>query len=147
MASVLPETNLNLTSVIASFSTEKTETSTPKEYAWDFENNDFKLVDGKFQIVEGTEALKIWIWKALKTNRSTYSIYSDAYGHEFEKLIGKGLSKSLIESEAKRLTLECLKGNEHILGIKNFSIDKSNDVLNITFTAQTDQGEVTLSGV
>ncbi|WP_297429074.1 DUF2634 domain-containing protein [Clostridium sp.] len=144
MASVLPETNLNLTNVVASFSNGGTETSTPKEYAWDFEKNDFKLKDGKFQIVEGTEALKIWIWKALKTSRSTYPIYSDAYGHEFEKLIGKGLSKSLVESEAKRLTLECLKDNEHILSIKNFSVDKSDDALSITFTAVTDCGEVTI---
>jgi hypothetical protein len=147
MASVIPETNSNLTSVIASFSNGGTETSTPKEYAWDFEKNDFKLKDGKFQIVEGTEALKIWIWKALKTSNSTYPIYSDAYGNEFEKLVGKGLSKSLIESEAKRLILECLKENEHILSIKNFSVDKSDDTLSITFTAVTDCGEVTLSDI
>lgn len=144
MASILPETNSNLTSVIASFSSGGTETSTPKEYAWDFEKNDFKLKDGKFQIVEGTEALKIWIWKALKTSKYTSSIYSDAYGHEFESLIGKGLSKSLAESEAKRLTLECLKDNEHILSIKNFSVDKNDDTLSITFTAVTDCGEVTI---
>ena len=43
MARVLPETNSNLTSVIASFSSGGTETSTPKEYAWDFEKNDFKF--------------------------------------------------------------------------------------------------------
>ena len=142
MADILPEANSNLTSIVASFSEEETQMSTPKEYAWDFEKNEFKLKDGKFQIVEGTEALKIWIWKALKTSRSKYPIYSDTYGHEFEKLVGKGLSKSLAESEAKRLTLECLKENEHILSIKNFEISKSNDILNITFTAVTDFGEV-----
>lgn len=143
MANILPETNLNLTSVIASFSKEELEINTiPKEYDWDFANNDFKLKDGKFQIIEGTEALKIWIWKALKTSRIKYPIYSDAYGQEFEKIVGKGLSKSLAESEAKRLTLECLKENEHILSIKNFKVDKSKDLLNITFTAITDCGEV-----
>ena len=142
MGSILPEANSNLTNVIASFSAEETDIITPKEYAWDFEKNDFKLKDGKFQIVEGIEALKIWIWKALKTSKFTYPIYSDAYGQELEKMVGKGLSKSLAESEAKRLTLECLKENEHILSIKNFKINKVKDILNITFTAITDCGEV-----
>ncbi|EHJ00870.1 hypothetical protein CDLVIII_4357 [Clostridium sp. DL-VIII] len=144
MADVLPSANSNLAAAIASFPTQETEVSIPKEYAWDFEKNDFQLKDGKFQIVEGIEALKIWIWKALKTSKYTYLIYSDDYGQELDKLIGKGLSKSLAESEAKRLTLECLKDNEHILSIRNFSVDKSNDVLSITFTAITDCGEVTI---
>jgi hypothetical protein len=144
MGSILPITNESMENIVASFSAQETGIIIPKEYAWDFEKNDFKLKDGKFQIVEGTEALKIWIWKALKTSRLTYPIYSDAYGQELEKLVGKGLSKSLAESEAKRLTLECLKENEHILSIKNFSVNKSNDVLSITFTAVTDCGEVTI---
>lgn len=142
MANILPEANFNLANVVASFPKEETEGSIPKEYAWDFEKNDFKLKDGKFQIVEGTEALKIWIWKALKTSKFIYPIYSDDYGQEFEGLVGKGISKSLAESEAKRLTLECLEENEHILSISNFKADKSNDILKITFTAITDCGEV-----
>jgi hypothetical protein len=142
MNSVLPKANLNLSTVIASFSDKQIEVMMPKEYAWDFDKNDFKLKDGKFQIVEGIEALKIWIWKALKTSRLTYPIYSNTYGQEIEKLVGKGLSKSLIESEAKRLTLECLKENEHILDIKNFKVSKEKDLLNISFTAVTDCGEV-----
>lgn len=142
MVNILPEANSNLTNIVASFSIEETVVDIPKEYAWDFEKNDFKLKDGKFQIVEGIEALKIWIWKALKTSRLKYPIYGDSYGQEFEKIIGEGLSKSLAESEAKRLTLECLKENEHILNITNFEVDRSKDILSITFTAITDCGEV-----
>ncbi|OOM71098.1 hypothetical protein CLPUN_50900 [Clostridium puniceum] len=142
MANILPETNSILANVVASFPEEEAEVSIPKEYAWDFEKNDFKLKDGKFQIVEGTEALKIWIWKALKTSKAIYPIYSDSYGQELESLVGKGISKSLAESEAERLTLECLKENEHILSISNFKADKSKDTLKITFTAITDCGEV-----
>lgn len=142
MANILPEANSNLANIVASFPAEQIEVNIPREYAWDFEKNDFKLKDGKFQIVEGTESLKIWIWKALKTSKFMYPIYSDDYGQEFESLVGKGISKSLAESEAKRLTLECLKENEHILSINNFKADKSNDILKITFTAITDCGEV-----
>lgn len=142
MNNILPKADFDLSKIVASFSENEAKTIIPKEYAWDFDKNDFKLKDGKFQIVEGIEALKIWIWKALKTSRFTYPIYSDAYGQEIDKLVGKGLSKSLTESEAKRLTLECLKENEHILSIKNFTISKEKDLLSITFTAVTDCGEV-----
>lgn len=93
MASILPETNLNMANKLAAFSQEEKVTDIPKEYVWDFEKNDFKLKDGKFQIVEGIEALKIWIWKALKTSKGKYPIYSDAYGNEFEKIIVKGSVK------------------------------------------------------
>ena len=144
MADVLPSANSNLADAIASFPARETEVSIPREYAWDFEKNDFQLKDGKFQVVEGIEALKIWIWKALKTSKYTYLIYSDNYGQELDKLIGKGLSKSLAESEAKRLTLECLKDNEHILSIRSFSVDKSNDVLCFCFTGISVCGEVTI---
>jgi hypothetical protein len=120
--------------------------TTPKEYAWDFINNDFRLIDGKFVIVEGTEALKIWMWKALKTVKMTYSIYSDNYGHDLDSLIGQGFSSGMIESEAKRLVWECISINTHITGIENFSASSDGDTLTVEFTAITDQGGVSISG-
>jgi hypothetical protein len=122
-----------------------TEITTPKEYAWDFENNKFLLRDGKFIIVEGKEALKVWIWKALNTLKITYSIYSDNYGHEFDSIVGQGFSSGLVQSEAKRLVEECLLVNPHITGIANFTTNNDDDTLAISFTALTDQGEVELS--
>lgn len=43
-----------------------------KEFAWDFEKNCF-LYDksGKHILLEGTEAIKIWVYKALATERYT----------------------------------------------------------------------------
>ena len=50
---------------------------TPKEYAWDFENDCFLYdADGRLKIVEGDEAIKIWIYKALSTERFRYLAYS-----------------------------------------------------------------------
>jgi len=135
----------DLITTVASFSTTTTTITVPKEYAWDFTNNDFLLVDGKFQIVTGTEALKVWILKALKTPNSRYSAYSTSYGSNVEDLIGQGLSVSLIESESKRIVWECISLNSHITGINNFSIDMTSDILTVNFTAITDQGEVTIS--
>lgn len=137
----------DLITTVASFSMTTTTITIPKEYAWDFTNNDFLLIDGKFQIVTGTEALKVWIWKALRTPNSIYSAYSTSYGSTMDDLVGKGYSSELIESEAQRIVWECISYNSHITGISSFSVDTSRDVLTVTFTAETDQGEVTVSDV
>ena len=60
---------VDLITTVASFPTTTTTITIPKKYAWDFKNNDFLLVDGKFQIVTGTEALKVWMWKALNITK------------------------------------------------------------------------------
>ncbi|WP_411680491.1 DUF2634 domain-containing protein [Clostridium thailandense] len=141
---IFPQLNINVDNVIDQIRKEIKKT-VPKEYAWDFENNDFLLRDGKFVIVEGIEALRVWIWKALQTVRMKYGIYSDKYGHDLDSIVGKGFSKALIGTEAKRLTWECLSANSHILRLENFSIDLNKDMLNINFTAITDLGEVSVS--
>lgn len=133
---------------VASFSESSSTTVTvPKEYAWDFTNNDYLLVDGKFQTVAGAEALRVWMWKALKTPNSIYSAYSTSYGSNLDDLVGKGYSSALIESEARRIVWECISYNSHITGISSFSISTSGDILTVSFTAQTDQGEVSVNGV
>lgn len=142
--SILPQFDVNLDTVINQ-SIQEAVNTVPKEYAWDFENNDFRLIDGKFIIVEGKEALKVWIWKALHTVKMKYSIYSDSYGHDLDSIVGQGVSNELLQSEAKRLVWECLQNNHHITGIENFSAIRDSDTLSISFTAITDQGEVSVS--
>lgn len=125
-----------------------TETETPKEYAWDFEKNEFQLIDGKVQIVEGLEAIKIKVYKALITQRYRYLIYSWDYGSEFEQLIGKNYSKELTEAEAKRFTEEALKvyfDKGWITAIKDFEISFSGDELSISFTIVTPYGEANIN--
>ena len=55
--------------------------SVPLELDYDFEKHDFKY-DGNGQhiIVSGNDALKIWIYKALMTERFRYLAYSWQYG-------------------------------------------------------------------
>ncbi|WPC40616.1 DUF2634 domain-containing protein [Clostridium sp. JS66] len=140
--SIFPDYVLNLNTTTEDVTTT---TTIPKEYAWDFENNDFLLKDGKFQIVTGKKALKVWIWKALHTMKMTYSIYSDNYGHDLDSIVGQGLSNGVIQSEAKRLVWECLSINPHIIDIENFLASVDDDLLVINFMAITDQGEVPIS--
>ena len=123
------------------------ELITPREWAWDFEENDFKLNNGKMYIVEGIEAIKIWIWKIFQIQRYRYIIHSWDYGHELEGLVGQSGSQSYIRAEAERLIKEAIFPtlNGYVEDIKNVEIELNNDILSINFTAITPYGEVNIS--
>ena len=69
-------------------SSESSELPMFREYAYDFENNCLLLRDGNTYLVEGNEALRIWIFKALTTERFRYTAYDGAFGSEIHTLIG-----------------------------------------------------------
>lgn len=55
-----------------------------KEYAYDFEKNELLLDEGgRTYMVEGNEALRIWIFKALFTERCLNTAYSFALAQKF----------------------------------------------------------------
>jgi phage baseplate assembly protein W len=112
----------------------------PREYEIDFETGQFT---GK--IVEGLEAIKVWIYLALNTARYRYLIYSWDYGSEIEDLIGQSFTEEYIEVEAKRIVEECLLINENIISISDFSTVIIDDKLTINFTANTILGEVNIN--
>lgn len=142
--SILPSQTIDISTIVDSTATAAT-LPLFKEYAWDFENNDFLLKDGKFVVVEGIEALKIWIWKALNTQRYRYLAYTWNYGHELENLVGKGLSNSVIKSEAQRFIQEALLINPYITDIANINVKIDDSKFTLSFTANTVYGEVDIS--
>lgn len=118
-----------------------------REWAWDFEKDDFKKKNGQMYIVEGNEAIKIWLWKLFQTPRYRHLIYTWNYGHELEPLIGKSYSRSLVVAETKRLVKEAVYYalGDYVTEIKNLEVDFYKDILNISFTALTPYGEVEIS--
>jgi hypothetical protein len=140
-SSILP---LNIKPTTTS-TASSTSSSVIAEYLWDFTKNDFVLVDGKFQIVTGLEALKIWAYKALNTQNNTFKAYTASYGQAFDALIGKGYSNALVEAETKRLLLDCLTENPNITGIDNLNISFDGDTLTINFTLLTTLGTTQIS--
>lgn len=117
-----------------------------KEIAWDFDTDSFILdKNGDFKIVEGKEALKVWIYHALHTNRYEHEIFSWDYGTELIKLIGQRFSKGLTESEAFRYIKEALLINEYLTDVRKNSITFDGDTLHIDITVSTVYGEVRLS--
>ena len=49
--------------------TNKLELDSLKEIGWDFEKDKPLFKDNNFIVVEGIEALKVWIYKTIKTTR------------------------------------------------------------------------------
>ncbi len=110
---------------------------TPKEYGIDFETGQ---LTGK--IVEGLEAIKVWIWCCLKTERYRFPIYSWQYGSEFEQYIGEAVSDDFLQGDCKTETEEALKTNPWILGITDFAAGMEGSHLRLSFTVETRLGEV-----
>ena len=62
-----------------------------REVAWDFARGVPVYAGGRPVEVTGVEAVRVWIWTALKTARFHHDIYTWDYGCEAESLIGKAL--------------------------------------------------------
>lgn len=112
-----------------------TSTALPllKEYAWDFTHDKFrKNADGQHIIVQENEALKVWIYKTLKTERFRYIAYHDSYGIELEKYIGQTNIPGTAEMIKKDI-IEGLQINPYIKSIDKLEITKQKgDLVEIT---------------
>ena len=109
-----------------------------REIAWDFKRNIPILENGDFKIVEGNEAIKVWILKTLLINRYEFEIFSWDYGSELISLIGKAYTPSLTKEEAKRYIKEALEINPYIINI---------DVVDVSFSDAILHGEVKIKTI
>lgn len=123
---------------------EATETPLFKEYAWDYANDCPILKDGKTVVVEGLEAIKVWIYHTLKTQRYRFLAFGWNYGNELENLIGSTFSESAKKEEVKRYLEEALLNN-YITSIESVEVISTSDVVNASFKAITIYGAVEIN--
>ena len=116
-----------------------------REIAWDFKKNEPIIENGEFKIVEGNEAIKVWIYLSLLTPNKQYPIYSWDYGSEIKELIGKNYTKALTESEAQRLIEECLLINPYITDIQVADTSFKDSILTCNIKVTTIYGDVEVS--
>lgn len=114
----------------------------PTEYAWDIETGQFIIENGCIPIVEGIEAIRIWIYKCLKTVRGKYDAYDWTFGHDIAYLLEQNFTRDYVISEARRITEEALLRNEYILSIQNLEINIIDKTLQISFDAITEYGNL-----
>lgn len=111
-----------------------------REYAYDYENNCLLLRNGQTYLVEGNEALRIWIFKALTTERFRYTAYDSDYGSEIDTLIGT-VNSSVILPELKRFIIEALMVNPYIEELGNFRFEQSGSGVLAEFDCTTVYGK------
>lgn len=111
-----------------------------KEYEYDFYKGQ---LTGK--IVEGLEAVKVWVYLTLNTPRYQHLIYSWDYGNDFQALIGTAHTQSYLDTELPRLIEDCMLVNKHIKSITDVELTMADDRLTGSFTVNTDYGKVDIN--
>lgn len=109
------------------------------EYKWDFLKNEIKLVDGKTELVTGIEALQVWVYKTLKTDRYKYLGYSWNYGSEIEDLLGKVMGEETVNIQVEKRLRDALI-NDYIKDIDDVIVENTNGSLKVSFAIETIYG-------
>lgn len=86
-------------------------------------------------------ALKVWVWKTLKTKRNRYLIYSEDYGNDLIENIGQIYDKTTKDALMINEIKNCLLVNPYITNVYNFSIDGERTPI-ISFSIDTIYGSV-----
>lgn len=100
-----------------------------REVKWDFEKKTPVFVDGNPVIVEGSEAVEVWAWHALQSERYRYEHESWRYGCELNRLLGRSYQKGTVEAEAKRYIVEALLVSPYITAAEVTEMEQVDDVL------------------
>jgi hypothetical protein len=116
-----------------------------REIAWDFGTGTPIFSGGRPVVVTAAEAVKVWVWKALKTARCRYDIYTWDFGCEAEILMGKPFTPEVKQSEAIRYVREALAPNPYITQVRQTDVTFSGCQLEISCTVQTIYGEVSVN--
>ena len=108
-----------------------------KELAYDYENNRLLRKGGKPYLIEKDEALKVWIYKALKAKRFVWPAYTHGYGNELHKVIGLSNDPDVIDSEIKRYITEALMVNPYIQELSDFTFSHNGSVVEAEYVVTT----------
>lgn len=131
--------------------TETQESELPlfKEMAIDFETGETIIENNEIVTLEGSEALKVWIWRALKTERYKYKVYSNNYGNELKEQLGTIYDKTIKDAILENEIRECLGVNPYITRLHSFSIETPEGMQHpyIYFSVDTVYGTIENMGV
>lgn len=132
---------------INSKETEKTEQVLPlfKEMAIDFETGEPIIKNNEIVTLEGVEALKVWVWKILKTERNKYVAYSESYGNDLKENIGQIYDETVRRAVIQNEIINCLMVNPYITNVNNFQVESDAEKRYpiFYFSVSTIYGEIT----
>lgn len=101
-----------------------------QEWAYDFENNEL-LTDenGLPYLVSGNEALKIWLFWAVITERYRWRANSRDYGTEIGRMIGINASQAIKSSELERTIREAIEICQYVKSIDSIDLTLEDGVV------------------
>lgn len=108
-----------------------------------FPTNTYKMDLEKQRIqgkVDDLEAMKQVIYCALRTERSTYPIYSNNYGSELETLFGQPITYAI--PEIQRMIKETLEWDSRIDLVDSFEFKQGLEKVQVKFIVHTSLGEI-----
>ena len=96
--------------------------------------------DGRFRLVSGLEAVRVWVWRALQADnlRFAFAAHTDSYGNQLHLLAGKAMPEA--ESRLPGLIKEALLVCPYITGVERFTYTREADCLRAAFTVRTVYG-------
>lgn len=108
-----------------------------KTYYFDIETGEIR------RTIDGLEAIKQFIWKAIVTERYKHVIYSDDYGCELYSIIGMSdATDEFVQSEMERSIREALIYDDRIKDVYNIKITPDLDGVFIECTVETNEGVI-----
>jgi len=107
-----------------------------KTYAIDFVTGD---IGGE---LDGIDAIKQYIVKAIKTARFRFSIYDTDYGSEIDDLIGQDVSIALLETEIPRVIEEAILYDDRVISVYDFELTREGDRLYVSFYVETAESTI-----
>lgn len=123
---------------------EEDEPLIGKSFLFDFKKGDFVLKDGKLVVLEGIEALKMWIIKVIRTEKFRFRIYENTefendeqYGVMLEDLIGSNFDREFIEAEIEREVREALLLHEYIVSVDEWQFERNSKKMTVSFAVTT----------
>lgn len=101
-----------------------------QEWAYDFDNNEL-LTDenGLPYLVSGNEALKIWLFWAVITERYRWKANSRDYGTEIDRMIGINASQAIKSSELERTIREAIEICQYVKSIDSIDLTLEDGVV------------------
>ena len=101
----------------------------------------YKMSDTQIAgVVDGMEALKQSIYKALSTEQYEYPIYSFQYGIAWKQLIGE--DRSYVRAELRRMVEELLMRDDRIRSVDGFEFSFSGDSCHCSFNVSSIYGDI-----
>ena len=115
-----------------------------REVAWDFTRDQPIWRSGRPVYVTGADAVLVWAWNCIHTERFAHDVFTADYGQDLTKLIGQPYGDEVRQSEAIRKLREALLINPYITAVDQISASFEGSWLHISFNLTTIYGEVSV---